>query len=72
MEEENQEVKSFNDLGLSEQLVEACDKLGWKAPLKIQIEAIPLALEGYLCFKYSPFEPETLLINVIVFTFSKS
>ncbi|KAI5381219.1 uncharacterized protein LOC127115149 [Lathyrus oleraceus] len=27
-------------------MVEACDKLGWKAPLKIQIEAIPLALEG--------------------------
>ncbi|CAK8564573.1 unnamed protein product [Lathyrus sativus] len=46
MEEENQETKSFNDLGLSEQLVEACDKLGWKSPLKIQIEAIPLALEG--------------------------
>ncbi|GAU34782.1 hypothetical protein TSUD_205860 [Trifolium subterraneum] len=46
MEEENNEMKSFKDLGLSELLVEACDNLGWKTPLKIQIEAIPLALQG--------------------------
>lgn len=38
--------KSFKDLGVNEQLVEACDSLGWKNPTKIQIEAIPLALEG--------------------------
>lgn len=38
--------KSFKDLGVNEQLVEACDSLGWKTPTKIQIEAIPLALEG--------------------------
>ncbi|KAI4333307.1 hypothetical protein L6164_018135 [Bauhinia variegata] len=44
--EENNEVKTFQDLGISELLVEACDKLGWKNPLKIQAEAIPLALEG--------------------------
>ncbi|KAG5053704.1 hypothetical protein JHK85_006214 [Glycine max] len=46
MGEENEETKTFKDLGLSESLVEACEKLGWKNPLKIQTEAIPLALEG--------------------------
>ncbi|KEH22783.1 putative RNA helicase [Medicago truncatula] len=46
MEEENKEMKSFKDLGLPESLVEACEKVGWKTPLEIQIEAIPPALEG--------------------------
>ncbi|KAF7838325.1 DEAD-box ATP-dependent RNA helicase 10 [Senna tora] len=46
MAEDSEEVKTFKDLGLSESLVEACEKLGWKNPLKIQAEAIPLALEG--------------------------
>ncbi|GFZ12629.1 DEA(D/H)-box RNA helicase family protein [Actinidia rufa] len=46
MEEGKEEVKSFNDLGVCEQLVEACDNLGWKHPSKIQAEAIPHALEG--------------------------
>ncbi|RDX75569.1 DEAD-box ATP-dependent RNA helicase 10, partial [Mucuna pruriens] len=46
MGEENEEIKTFKDLGLAESLVEACEKLGWKNPLKIQTEAIPLALEG--------------------------
>ncbi|XP_016116836.1 ATP-dependent rRNA helicase rrp3-like [Sinocyclocheilus grahami] len=38
--------KSFRDLGVTEVLCEACDLLGWKKPTKIQIEAIPVALEG--------------------------
>ncbi|KAL1300961.1 hypothetical protein HN51_045580 [Arachis hypogaea] len=47
MAEDNNEVtQTFKDLGLSEELVETCDKLGWKNPLKIQSEAIPLALQG--------------------------
>lgn len=46
MAEEIEEEKSFKDLGVNEQLVDACDSLGWKVPTKIQIEAIPLALEG--------------------------
>ncbi|KAL2501706.1 DEAD-box ATP-dependent RNA helicase 10 [Forsythia ovata] len=46
MAEEKEEVKSFKDLGVIEELVEACDNLGWETPTKIQIEAIPLALEG--------------------------
>ncbi|KAI3452113.1 hypothetical protein Pfo_008778 [Paulownia fortunei] len=43
---EEKEEKSFEDLGVNEQLAEACDNLGWKNPTKIQVEAIPLALEG--------------------------
>jgi ATP-dependent RNA helicase DDX47/RRP3 len=46
MEKKEKEIKSFKDLGLSEELIEACDKLGWKTPLKIQIQAIPPALQG--------------------------
>ncbi|KAK2917211.1 hypothetical protein QQF64_026262 [Cirrhinus molitorella] len=38
--------KTFKDLGVTEVLCEACDQLGWKKPTKIQIEAIPLALQG--------------------------
>ncbi|GMY26584.1 DEAD-box ATP-dependent RNA helicase 10 isoform X2 [Fagus crenata] len=43
---EEEVVKTFKDLGLCEQLVEACDSLGWTNPSKIQAEAIPHALEG--------------------------
>lgn len=46
MAEETEEVKSFKELGLRNELVEACDNLGWKNPSKIQAEAIPHALEG--------------------------
>lgn len=46
MGDENEEKVSFKDLGVCDQLVEACDNLGWKVPTKIQIEAIPHALEG--------------------------
>ncbi|KAL9257075.1 DEAD-box ATP-dependent RNA helicase 10-like protein [Drosera capensis] len=38
--------KSFKDLGICDELVEACSNLGWKVPTKIQLEAIPHALEG--------------------------
>ncbi|PIN06668.1 ATP-dependent RNA helicase [Handroanthus impetiginosus] len=43
---EEKEEKSFKDLGVNEQLAEGCDNLGWKNPTKIQVESIPLALEG--------------------------
>ncbi|RVE69110.1 hypothetical protein OJAV_G00074670 [Oryzias javanicus] len=39
-------VKTFKDLGVTEVLCEACDQLGWKSPTKIQVEAIPVALQG--------------------------
>ncbi|CAG7826676.1 unnamed protein product, partial [Allacma fusca] len=37
---------SFKDLGLTDALIEACEKLNWKKPSKIQREAIPVALQG--------------------------
>ncbi|XP_051141462.1 DEAD-box ATP-dependent RNA helicase 10-like [Andrographis paniculata] len=43
---EEKEDRSFKDLGVNEQLAEACDVLGWKTPTKIQVESIPVALEG--------------------------
>ncbi|XP_009603499.1 DEAD-box ATP-dependent RNA helicase 10-like isoform X3 [Nicotiana tomentosiformis] len=46
MEESKEEAKSFKELGVSDQLIEACDNLGWKTPSKIQVEAIPHAFEG--------------------------
>ena len=45
--EERQQVdKTFEDLGLVDTLCERCEALGWKKPTKIQVEAIPIALEG--------------------------
>ncbi|KAM9671333.1 putative ATP-dependent RNA helicase DDX47 isoform 2-T2 [Trichechus inunguis] len=43
---EDEETKTFKDLGVTDVLCEACDQLGWTKPTKIQIEAIPLALQG--------------------------
>jgi ATP-dependent RNA helicase DeaD len=37
---------SFADLGVSEPLLKGIDKLGWKAPTRIQREMIPPALAG--------------------------
>jgi superfamily II DNA/RNA helicase len=33
--------------GVTEVLCEACEKVGWKIPTKIQRECIPLALQGW-------------------------
>ncbi|XP_050769753.1 probable ATP-dependent RNA helicase DDX47 isoform X2 [Gymnogyps californianus] len=41
-----EEPRSFKDLGVTDVLCEACDQLGWKMPTKIQVEAIPVALQG--------------------------
>lgn len=38
--------KSFKELGIIDQLCEACDNLGYKSPTSIQSESIPLALQG--------------------------
>jgi ATP-dependent RNA helicase DDX47/RRP3 len=46
MADEESEDVSFKDLGIVDVLVEACERLQWKKPTKIQKEAIPLALEG--------------------------
>ncbi|KAH8704466.1 ATP-dependent rRNA helicase RRP3 [Phaeosphaeriaceae sp. PMI808] len=39
-------IKTFADLGVREELCDACDNLGFKRPTPIQTEAIPLALQG--------------------------
>ncbi|KAE8352548.1 ATP-dependent rRNA helicase rrp3 [Aspergillus coremiiformis] len=44
-EEPKQAPKTFKELGLIEQLCEACDSMGYKAPTAIQAESIPLALQ---------------------------
>uniref|UniRef100_A0A8C4X8T2 Probable ATP-dependent RNA helicase DDX47 n=2 Tax=Erpetoichthys calabaricus TaxID=27687 RepID=A0A8C4X8T2_ERPCA len=44
--EEKESPKTFKDLGVTDVLCEACEHLGWKSPTKIQIEAIPVALQG--------------------------
>ena len=38
----------FFSQGVSDVLCEACEKIGWKKPTKIQRECIPLALQGLL------------------------
>lgn len=45
-QQEPETAKSFKELGIIEQLCEACDNLGYKAPTPIQSQAIPLALQG--------------------------
>ncbi|XP_075153015.1 putative ATP-dependent RNA helicase DDX47 [Haematobia irritans] len=37
---------TWRDLGLNDTLCKACEELKWKAPSKIQKEAIPVALQG--------------------------
>jgi superfamily II DNA/RNA helicase len=43
---EKEQEKTFAELGVCAELVEACESLNWKNPSKIQAEAIPYALEG--------------------------
>ncbi|KAK2626978.1 hypothetical protein QTJ16_004153 [Diplocarpon rosae] len=37
--------KTFKDLGITDELCDACTALGYKAPTPIQVESIPLALQ---------------------------
>lgn len=37
--------QSFKELGIMDQLCEACNNMGYKSPTSIQAEAIPLALQ---------------------------
>ncbi|XGW27006.1 hypothetical protein V3C99_007523 [Haemonchus contortus] len=43
---EEQTSKTFKELGVCDALCEACDRLDWKTPTKIQIAALPHALSG--------------------------
>uniref|UniRef100_A0A7E4W3Q5 RNA helicase n=1 Tax=Panagrellus redivivus TaxID=6233 RepID=A0A7E4W3Q5_PANRE len=45
-EVEEEEVKSFAELGVNEVLCETCERLGWKKPSKIQAATLPAALSG--------------------------
>lgn len=45
-EEDSEKTVSWEEMGLIDTLCEACKALKWKAPSKIQREAIPLALQG--------------------------
>lgn len=38
--------QSFKELGVIDQLCEACANMGFKAPTAVQAESIPLALQG--------------------------
>ncbi|XP_075689653.1 putative ATP-dependent RNA helicase DDX47 [Rhinoderma darwinii] len=44
--EPQEKETTFRDLGVTDVLCETCEQLGWKSPTKIQIEAIPVALQG--------------------------
>uniref|UniRef100_A0A336M312 RNA helicase n=1 Tax=Culicoides sonorensis TaxID=179676 RepID=A0A336M312_CULSO len=44
--EKTEKETTWEDLGLIDVLCQACDRLKWKAPSKIQKEAIPLVLKG--------------------------
>ncbi|XP_017856882.1 PREDICTED: probable ATP-dependent RNA helicase DDX47 [Drosophila arizonae] len=41
-----EQLQTWKELGLNETLCKACEELKWKAPSKIQKEAIPVALQG--------------------------
>ncbi|KAM0824614.1 hypothetical protein ACQ4PT_070077 [Festuca glaucescens] len=41
-----QPSRTFAELGICQELLDACEAMGWRAPTKIQSEAIPHALEG--------------------------
>ncbi|CAF1280916.1 unnamed protein product [Rotaria sp. Silwood1] len=45
-ENKSQEIITFKSLGLNDVLCEACEKLGWKTPTKIQCEALPVAFQN--------------------------
>ncbi|KAH8410339.1 hypothetical protein KR009_012355 [Drosophila setifemur] len=45
-EQAEEQKLNWKDLGLNDTLCQACEELKWKAPSKIQREAIPVALQG--------------------------
>lgn len=40
------EENPWKVLGVCDELVEACSKMGWTRPTDVQVQAIPLALSG--------------------------
>jgi hypothetical protein len=39
-------MSAFEELGVSPELIRACDELGWALPTPVQAEAVPLILGG--------------------------
>ena len=39
-------MSAFEELGVSPELIRACDGLGWTLPTPVQAEAVPLILGG--------------------------
>lgn len=39
-------MSAFEELGISPELIRACEELGWLLPTPIQAEAVPLILGG--------------------------
>ncbi|CAK9874093.1 unnamed protein product [Sphagnum jensenii] len=44
---EEKKPASFRNLGVCDQLADACESLGWKTPTSIQVDAIPHAFKGH-------------------------
>ncbi|CAK5025558.1 unnamed protein product [Meloidogyne enterolobii] len=42
----NDEIGTFKELGINEELCSACERIGWKKPMPIQQKVIPIALKG--------------------------
>uniref|UniRef100_A0A915MYD0 RNA helicase n=1 Tax=Meloidogyne javanica TaxID=6303 RepID=A0A915MYD0_MELJA len=42
----NEEIETFKELGINEELCSACERIGWKKPMPIQQKVIPVALKG--------------------------
>ncbi|BBH01473.1 DEA(D/H)-box RNA helicase family protein, partial [Prunus dulcis] len=44
--DEEKQTTTFKTLGICDELVDACQKLGWTVPTPIQVESMPSALDG--------------------------
>ncbi|KAL7073204.1 hypothetical protein ACQ4LE_007512 [Meloidogyne hapla] len=42
----NDDIETFKELGINEELCNACERVGWTKPMPIQQEVIPIALKG--------------------------
>ncbi|PYH88219.1 DEAD-domain-containing protein [Aspergillus ellipticus CBS 707.79] len=45
-QDQEKQSKTFKELGIIDQLCESCETMGYKAPTPIQVESIPVALQG--------------------------
>jgi hypothetical protein len=65
-------AETFKDLGVCDQLVEACENLGWKIPSKIQAEVIPHALNGSFSYFLDLSLSHCVSISLVLLSFSVS